>query len=123
MCARVTLLLKKARSGLGIPVSDVLSSLGAHVRHGAVSLAVDRLRLNHPLGVDLASVQTFDRSDRIVQVKSYQGHDGSMGTVDDIRRAFEAYPEAGRASPSRPATALAPPRSTSCAPTSTGQSP
>lgn len=77
---------------------------------------------NHPLGVDLASVQTNDRNDHIAQVKSYQGHHGSMGTVDDIRRAFEAYPEAGRASSSRPATALAPQRSTSSAPTSTGQS-
>lgn len=31
----------------------------------------------------------------VVQVKSYQGHHGSKQAVDDIRRAFEAYPEAG----------------------------
>ncbi len=31
----------------------------------------------------------------VVQVKSYQGHHGSTGAVHDIRRAFEAYPQAG----------------------------
>jgi hypothetical protein len=31
----------------------------------------------------------------VVQVKSYQGHHGSTGAVDDIRRALEAYPQAG----------------------------
>lgn len=31
----------------------------------------------------------------VVQVKSYQGHHGSTGAVDDIRRAFKAYPQAG----------------------------
>lgn len=31
----------------------------------------------------------------VVQVKSYQGHHASTGAVDDIRRAFDAYPNAG----------------------------
>lgn len=31
----------------------------------------------------------------VVQVKSFQGHHGGTRAVDDIRRAFEAYPEAG----------------------------